>query len=106
MAPSKSTRAPGGGTAISFGFAKESVPARLQGTVTGAANLGVMSGTLIQMPVIGLILDQLWRGTTANSVRVYDLAAYQAALLLLAGWVVLSTVLLAFTRETHARQPT
>jgi sugar phosphate permease len=95
----------GGGTAISFGFAKESVPARLQGTVTGAANLGVMSGTLIQMPLIGLILDQLWRGTTANGVRVYDLAAYQTALSLLAGWVVLSTILLAFTRETYARQP-
>jgi len=94
----------GGGTALSFAYAKESVPARLQGTMTGAANLGVMTGTLVQMPLIGVILDLNWRGELAGGVRVYDLAAYQSALLFLAAWTALSTVLLIFTRETHARQ--
>jgi sugar phosphate permease len=94
----------GGGTALSFGYAKESVPARLQGTVTGAANLGVMTGTLVQMPLIGVILDLNWRGELAGGVRIYDLAAYQAALVFLATWIAVSTLLLAFTRETHARQ--
>jgi len=63
-----------------------------------------MTGTLVQMPLIGVILDLNWRGELAGGVRVYDLAAYQSALLFLAAWTALSTVLLIFTRETHARQ--
>ena len=88
--------------ALSFGFAKESAPARLQGTVTGAVNMGVMAGTLIQMPLVGVILDAHWSGVVQNGVRQYDQAAYQAAWLLLAGWTGVSTLLLTLTRETHA----
>ena len=40
-----------GAMAISFGYAKESVPLPLQGTVTGVVNAGVMVGTLTQMPL-------------------------------------------------------
>lgn len=90
--------------ALSFGFVKESVPARLQGTATGVANAGVMLGTLTQMPVIGLILDAHWKGAAVNGVRRYDQAAFQVALLFLFAWIVTSFVLLLLTRETHARQ--
>jgi MFS family permease len=91
-----------GAMALSFGFAKESAPARLQGTVTGAVNMGVMTGTLIQMPLIGVILDHHWSGELENGIRQYGEPAYQAALLLLAGWIAVSMLLLIFTRETHA----
>jgi sugar phosphate permease len=88
-----------GSMALSFGFAKESAPLRLQGTATGVVNAGVMLGTLVQMPVIGLILDAHWQGVAINGVRQYDVAAFQAGLIFLLAWVGLAMLLLAFTRE-------
>lgn len=93
-----------GGMVIAFAYAKESVPARLQGTVTGLVNAGVMVGTLTQMPVIGMILDAHWNGIAVNGVRQYDLPAFRYALLFLFGWIALSFLLLLMTRETGARQ--
>jgi MFS family permease len=90
--------------ALSFGYVKESVPAQFQGVATGVANAGVMLGTLIQMPVIGLILDAHWRGTIVDGVRRYDQAAFHAALLFLFAWIAVAFVLLLATRETHAKQ--
>jgi MFS family permease len=88
-----------GAMVLSFGFAKESAPLRLQGTVTGVVNAGVMVGTLVQMPVIGLILDAHWRGVAVNGVRQYDVGAYQAGLVFLLAWLAVATLLLAATRE-------
>jgi MFS family permease len=90
-----------GSMVLSFGFAKESAPLRLQGTATGVVNLGVMVGALVQMPVIGLILDAHWQGVTINGVRQYDVAAFQTGLVFLLVWMVLALLLLAATREVH-----
>ena len=89
-----------GSMVLSFGFAKESAPLRLQGTVTGVVNAGVMVGTLVQMPVIGLILDAHWRGVSVGGVRQYDVAAYQAGLVFLFVWLAVALLLLAGTRES------
>jgi len=88
-----------GAMVLSFGFAKESAPLRLQGTVTGVVNAGVMVGTLVQMPVIGLILDAHWQGVAIDGVRQYDVAAFQAGLVFLLIWLVVAMLLLAATRE-------
>ena len=88
-----------GAMVLSFGFAKESAPLRLQGTVTGVVNAGVMVGTLIQMPVIGLILDAHWQGVTINGVRQYDVDAYRAGVGFLLAWLVVAFLLLSVTRE-------
>lgn len=88
-----------GAMVLSFGFAKESAPLRLQGTATGVVNAGVMIGALIQMPVIGLILDARWRGVSVAGVRQYDAAAYQAGLIFLLVWIAAALLLLAATRE-------
>jgi MFS family permease len=92
-----------GSMVLSFGFAKESAPLRLQGTVSGVVNAGVMVGTLVQMPLIGVILDANWRGVVVNGVRQYDAEAYQAGLFFLLGWIVLALLLLAATREGRGR---
>jgi MFS family permease len=94
----------GGAMAVSFGFAKESVPARLQGAVTGTVNAGVMVGALTLMPLIGAVLDAYWQGASANGVRLYGLDAFCVGWMLLAGWIAVSFVLLLATRETYARQ--
>ncbi len=88
-----------GSMVLSFALAKASVPRQMQGTATGLANLGVMGGALVQMPLVGLILDASWDGRSESGVRLYSLAAFQGGLLLLAGWIALAFVLLLATRE-------
>jgi sugar phosphate permease len=95
-----------GSMALSFGFAKESAPLRLQGTATGVVNAGVMLGTLVQMPVIGLILDARWQGVAINGVRQYDVAAFQAGLVFLLAWIAAAVLLLLVgTREKPRAGP-
>jgi sugar phosphate permease len=88
-----------GSMVLSFAFAKASVPRHLQGAATGLTNLGVMAGALVQMPVLGLILDAHWDGRSEGGVRLYGLAAFQAGLLFLAAWIAAAFVLLLLTRE-------
>ena len=90
---------------LNFAFAKESVPARLAGTVSGIANMGVMTGGMIMQPLVGWVLDRHWSGAlTPGGARFYDLAAYRSAFSLLFLWGALALVLLALTRETHCKQ--
>jgi nitrate/nitrite transporter NarK len=94
----------GGVFVLNFVFAKESVPPRLAGTVSGIANMGVMVGGLVMQPLMGWMLDRRWSGAMADGVRVYDLVAWQAALSMVLVWGVLSLALLALARETRCRQ--
>jgi len=91
---------------ISFAFAKESVPGRLAGTISGVVNMGTMTGPMLLQPAVGWMLDQKWQGQMQAGVRVYGQEAYQAGFSLMLAWILLSLVLLFFTRETHCRQAT
>lgn len=93
-----------GSMIISFAFGKESVPQSLAGTVFGVINMGVMLGPMLLQPLVGLVLDHFWQGSTTNGVRVYGIGAYQAGFTLMLLWLVISLCLLLFTRETHCRQ--
>ena len=74
-------------------------PPRNQCCATGVVNAGVMLGTLVQMPVIGLILDARWQGVVIDGVRQYDVAAFRAGLVFLLAWTALAMLLLLATRE-------
>jgi len=89
---------------ISFAFVTESVPASLSGTVSGLTNMGVMMGPMLLQPVVGRILDYHWTGQMADGVRVYSVSAYEYGFAPMMGWVILSVLLLFFTKETHCRQ--
>jgi MFS family permease len=89
---------------LTFAWAKESVPPRVGGAVSGIANMGMMLGGMVMQPLIGFALDRFWSGRTVEGVRVYDFAAYQAGFSLVLAWGALSLVLLAFARETRCRQ--
>lgn len=89
---------------LNFAFAKESVPARLAGTASGIANMGVMFGGLVMQPLVGFMLDHQWSGTMAGGVRVYGFTAYRDGFALILAWGALALVLLALTRETRCRQ--
>jgi hypothetical protein len=62
-------------------------------------NAGVIVGTLVQMPVIGAILDANWRGIVVNGVRQYDTAGFRAGLVFLPGWLTAALLLPAAPRE-------
>lgn len=89
---------------ITFAFAKESVPARLGGTASGIANMGVMLGGMLMQPLIGLVLDMNWKGIMAGGARWYDFEAFQRGFALVLVWGAISLVLLALARETYCRQ--
>ena len=93
---------------INFAFAKESVPARLAGTASGVANMGVISGPMLLQPLVGVILDRSWQGTLGSGAfagkRVFEFSAYSQAFSMILVWGALSIVLLLFTRETHCQQ--
>ena len=92
-----------GSMVITFAYAKESVPAPLAGTVGGVANMGSMTGAMLQQPLVGWILDRSWHGATQGQVRVYDAAAYQAGFTLFVVWIAISLLAIACTRETQAK---
>ncbi|MCD6581096.1 MAG: hypothetical protein J7K90_04775, partial [Desulfuromusa sp.] len=85
-------------------FSKESVPSQLSGTASGVCNMGSMIGPMVLQPAVGLVLDINWTGKVIDGNRVYDLAAYQFGFSLMLAWLVLSTVLLLFSRETCCQQ--
>ena len=94
-----------GGFILTFAFARESVPARLAGSVSGIANMGVMLGGMFMQPLVGLVLDSRWDGRMAEGVRLHDFAAYQWGFALMLGWCVVGLALLLATRETYCKAP-
>ena len=93
-----------GAVVLGFAFSKESVPARFLGTISGTTNIGNMIGPALLQPGIGWILDKHWSGTILNGVHVYDLHAYRLGFVLMIGWLLISTLLLSFTKETYCKQ--
>ena len=91
---------------VSYAFAKESLPLRLAGTVSGVINMGVMAGPMLLQPAVGYVLDISWQGGMASGGQIYSLASYQKGFSLLLAWLALSLVLLLFTKETWCRQQT
>ncbi len=89
---------------VTFAFAKESVPARLAGTVSGVSNMGVIIGPMILQPLVGVILDHTWQGTLVNGKRVFAFASYQLGFSCALVWGVIALVLLLFTKETYCKQ--
>ena len=92
-----------GSMVVGFAWAKESVPQRLAGTASGVHNTGVMLGALVQLPLLGWVLDLFWQGQQVNGVRLYGGEAFQAANGVLLAWIALSVLSVALARETHAK---
>lgn len=93
-----------GAVVVAFAFAKESVPVRFLGTISGAVNVGNMLGPTFLQPAIGWVLDRRWSGALAAGVRVYPVEAFHAAFALIVAWSILSCLLIALTRDTVCRQ--
>jgi len=93
-----------GAVVVAFAFAKESVPVRFLGTISGAFNVGNMLGPTVLQPVIGWVLDSHWTGAFDGGARVYSVDAFHAAFGLIVAWAVLSCLLIALTKDTGCRE--
>jgi nitrate/nitrite transporter NarK len=93
-----------GAVVVAFAFAKESVPVRFLGTISGAVNVGNMLGPTILQPAIGWMLDRRWNGAFVAGARVYSVDAFRGAFTLIVAWSVLTCLLIALTRDTVCRQ--
>ena len=92
-----------GAVVVAFAFAKESVPVRFLGTISGAVNVGNMLGPTILQPAIGSVLDQRWTGALAGGARSYSVEAYHAAFTMIVVWMMFSCLCIALTKETGCR---
>lgn len=88
---------------IVFAFAKESVPARVAGTASGVANMGVMLGGMVMQPLVGILLDRQWTGRIVEGVRIYEPDTYRWAFASMLVWCAIGFACLLFTRETYCR---
>jgi hypothetical protein len=93
-----------GAVVVAFAFAKESVPVRFLGTISGAVNVGNMLGPTLLQPAIGWVLDRRWTGAFAGGARVYSADAFHAAFALIVAWAVLSCLLIVLSKDTVCRQ--
>jgi hypothetical protein len=93
-----------GSVVLGFAFAKESVPSKFLGTISGTTNIGNMIGPMLLQPGIGWLVGRNWSGQLINGVHVYNVHAYKVGFLLIVGWLILSSLLLSFTRETRCMQ--
>lgn len=80
--------------------AKESSPPSLSGLAIGTVNNPFLCAALLQ-PALGYLLDSLWQGTVLAGARVYPAAAYQVALAVLTGFVLMGFLAACQIRETH-----
>ena len=86
-----------------FAVAKELCSQKYVATGLSFMNMMNMIGIAVGQPVIGYILDKLWRGDIVDKVRVYPLEAYQIALAILPVGMLISLLILPQLRETYCR---
>ncbi|WP_162200175.1 MFS transporter [Kiloniella spongiae] len=84
---------------VGLSWAKEAVPARLQGTSLGWCNTGVMIGPMVLQPLAGILIDLNWSGATEAGQRVYDVPAFEVGFIPMIVWLVVAAVLVLFAEE-------
>lgn len=88
---------------LCFAVARENAPAWSAGATLGVVNGFVVGSGAILQPVLGWLLDRGWDGTLVAGARVYPIAAYETAFLVLPVTCAFGVLLTLFLRETGAR---
>lgn len=81
---------------LTFGVAKDILPAEVFGTATGFINMAPIVGGGISQVVIGFILAGLWNHQMQNNTPVYSLHDYQIAMILIPVSLVLGFLVTHF----------
>lgn len=86
---------------IVFAVSRELSSTRSPATAIAFTNMVVMLGGPILQPVIGKLLDLGWSGGMDGSARVFALADYQRALMVIPIGMLAAMILSLLLRETH-----
>ena len=92
----------GGNVTLILSAVKEGNPLRLSGLATGTANNAFLCAAFLQ-PAVGCLLDQYWQGAMHDGSRVYPLAGYHTAFMIMTAFVLLGGFGAYLLRETHCR---
>ena len=87
-----------------FSIARENNPNKLAGTSIALTNAFIMIGGFVQ-PVVGLLLDEHWKGGMSHGIRAYSASDFKFALMVIPIALILSGVIAFFVRETHCVLP-
>ena len=94
------------GVAISYAVASEINLPKVSGTSIAFANMAsVLIGACFQ-PIIGWLLDLLWKGKTHNGIHLFSSTHYRLALLALPICCLLSFIIALKIKETNCRNIT
>jgi hypothetical protein len=88
---------------ICFALAKESHPAALSGTAIGFINAMVTGTGALFQPLVGLLLDLLWKGQTSLGARLYEADDYRLALGSILACCLIGFASLCAVRETYCK---
>jgi MFS family permease len=89
------------GEVLIFTCAKNNESLENSGSAVAFANCFVMLVGAIFQPALGVLLDVFWTGTTAaNGLRVYEIAAYQKAMLVLPICLIVAYAMSFWVNET------
>lgn len=86
-----------------FALAKEICNKKYVATGLSFMNMMNMIGIALGQPIIGYILDKLWKGDIVDKVRVYPLEAYHIALALLPIGMFIALLILPKIKETYCK---
>jgi len=88
---------------LCFAVARENTPAWAGGATLGIVNTLVVGSGAIMQPLLGWALDTLWDGRVEAGARVYSVAAYETAFLILPATCAAGVLAAMLLRETHGR---
>lgn len=88
-----------------FSVAKELCNVKYVATGLSFMNMMNMVGIAIAQPLIGFVLDRMWSGEMAGTVRVYPLEAYHTALAILPIGMFIALLILPKIKETYCQSP-
>jgi MFS family permease len=84
-----------------FAIAKELCSKQYVATGLSFMNMMNMIGIALAQPLIGMILDKMWRGEIVNQVRVYPIEAYQLSLAILPLGFLIALIIIPKINETY-----
>lgn len=94
------------GTSVSYGVAKELVPASQAGMAMAVVNTGLFLGAALHLSLFGWLLDIGWDGTVEAGRRLYNSTDYSRALWLNVAFAVMASTAVIFLPETYCgRRP-
>lgn len=86
-----------------FSVMREINPPDISGSALGFMNAINMVGGALGQPLVGWLLDRQWSGQMLDGARIYSIANFHIALMLIPLCAAISLLILFFIRETHCK---